>query len=820
MKSKLHKPFYFQKKVQIVKALLYRGNAQERLFKYAQQVRDEVFSKKVEVRSVIEYSNSCEQACNFCGINKHSGLERYILSDKEFLDRVDRLYNYGRRVIMIQAGEVSSENYFERLFNLLKRVKDRYLDLNLICSLGNLSFDKYKKLRDIGIERYLLKFETSDPLLYKKIKPSDNLKNRLAHIKILKRIGFQVSSGNITGLPGETVQSLANDLLLLKGLDLPMGSTSIFIPNDLSAYANFPQGDIGITLNFMAILRIMCPGMVIPTTSSMELVKKGGQYLGLLAGANAVTLHDGTPKEKERKYVIYKRNRFLPKDSLFNVIKKAGLEPSSASLIRDKFQDTLFYKLINKNLEHKKTAVYFENHKYTYDDLFVLTSKFCSFLKKNNIKEGQIAILAVFDSIEFIVAFLSCIRLGIIVVPVDPQLNKEEWRLILSDTHPQYILATQVVCKGLSDKRVLKIADDGSSKYFFSLITKYNKSDAFAGTDKNNPAMILYTSGTTGKPKGVIHAYKDLFVDNFPKTILKINPKDNVFSCSKMYTSFGLGNSLFFPFHFGASVILSRAVPNHFSLQKVLRLKPTLFFAVPSMYDYLLSHRKTLKKPFKCVRIFISSGEKLYGDIFKKWRVAYKSPILECFGSTEMFHPFISNILRKEMLDSCGKVVKGFKIKLDKTGHIFYKGPSLTAGYYGDKRLTRQKIANGWFKSDDIGYINRQGYIFLKGRGNLVVKLSGKWVSIVDIESTLRKCRLVKEIAVINKKNGLEYYLTLNKTTPQDKVEKQIRRCCIENLKIHEFPKKIYVVEEMPKIKSGKIDRRRLETEGVQDEKY
>jgi biotin synthase len=330
------KPNYsFRDTKDIIRALLFLGKAQEELFCHARQVRNDFSFGLVEIRSVIEYSNICQQACNYCGMNRYSGLKRYVMGDSEFLDSFKRLYNIGRKVILIQTGENQEAVFFDNLHGLLKVVRNKYPDLTLMCSFGNLPEDKYKRLAAIGIDRYLLKFETSSPLLYKKIKPSDTLSNRLAHIKTLKKTGFYVSSGNITGLPGQTLESLASDILLLKKLDLSMGSTSVFIPNNLSNYADYHSGNINLALNFMAILRIICPSMLIPTTSSLELVAKDGQYLGLMAGANTVTLHDGTPKDAEDKYVIYKRKRYRPKDILFKVVDRAGLIPSPASLVRE-----------------------------------------------------------------------------------------------------------------------------------------------------------------------------------------------------------------------------------------------------------------------------------------------------------------------------------------------------------------------------------------------------------------------------------------------------------------------------------------------------
>lgn len=315
-------------------ALNFRGKDQRMLFRLAREARDEFFSKLVEVRSVIEYANICRQECNYCGMSRCSGLKRYILSNQEVLKNVQALYRRGRRVIMFQTGEFFARDYFENLCFLLKNIKDTYKDVTLICSFGNLSWRELKRLKESGVERYLLKFETSDADLYKKIKPSDTLANRMAHIRMAQEAGFQVSSGNITGLPGQTLGSLADDLLLMKKLKLGMGSTSAFIPNDLSAYAHCPAADINLVLNFMAILRLLCPSVLIPSTSSMELLVKDGQYRGLMAGANVLTAHDGTPAMSENSFVIYRKNRYKPRGRLLTILSKAFLKPCAASLIR------------------------------------------------------------------------------------------------------------------------------------------------------------------------------------------------------------------------------------------------------------------------------------------------------------------------------------------------------------------------------------------------------------------------------------------------------------------------------------------------------
>jgi biotin synthase len=323
----------FTQERDIVAALQLRGRDQEDLFARARQARDAALGPRAEVRSVIEYANLCDQDCRYCGMGASSPVTRYVLKNGSLRRHLDHVHGLGRRVIMVQTGEHDHDAYFDNLFGVLAAAAAAYPDVVFIFALGNLGDDKYARLRALGPHRYLLKFETSDPALYRTLKPRDTLANRLAHIARLKALGFQVSSGNITGLPGQDLASVARDLLLLAELQLPMGSTSPYIPNDLSPLASAPPADLDLVLNCMAVLRLMRPAMLIPTTSALEILRPGGQRLGLLAGANTITVHDGASDEHEGEFVIYRKDRFIPRTSLLEVAAAAGLTCSAHPLI-------------------------------------------------------------------------------------------------------------------------------------------------------------------------------------------------------------------------------------------------------------------------------------------------------------------------------------------------------------------------------------------------------------------------------------------------------------------------------------------------------
>jgi biotin synthase len=318
---------YIKKDI-IGKILLFKGREQRNLFKLAQQKRSEYFpSEEVEVRSVIEISNICQRKCNFCNINSYAKRKRYIIKYEDLIKIVEYLYHIKkRRVLLFQSGENRSRKYIDFVCKVIRNIKQKFNDLKVILCLGSLSYNQYRELREAGADRYILKFETSNPLLYRQIKPDDSLEKRIECLNMLIELGFEVGTGNIIGLPNQTLEDIVNDLLFIRNFKLSMVSTSVFIPGEASSYRNKPIGDLNITLNFMALMRIMYPQMLIPSTSSLEKAKRGGQYLGLMAGANTVTIHDGTPKELKRYYPIYSVKRFIPTEKYIkNIVTKAHL---------------------------------------------------------------------------------------------------------------------------------------------------------------------------------------------------------------------------------------------------------------------------------------------------------------------------------------------------------------------------------------------------------------------------------------------------------------------------------------------------------------
>ncbi len=290
--------------------------------------------REVETRSVIELSNVCQQSCNYCSMAKESKLKRYVIKQGQLMERVEFLHALGRRVLVLQSGENDSDNFVGHVAKCVAEIKRGFPDLELILSLGNLSHRQYVQLREAGAERYNLKFETSSPSLYAMWKPGDSLEQRLACLRDLIAIGFKTGTGNITGMPGQSLDDVIDDLLLLGKLDLTMMSCTVFIPGEMCGYRDEPMGDVDIALNQMALMRILYPTRLMPTTSCLERGKKGGQLAGLMAGANTVTIHDGTPEEFKKLFPIYSTDRCSPDQArCAAIVRDAGLSFGKAPLI-------------------------------------------------------------------------------------------------------------------------------------------------------------------------------------------------------------------------------------------------------------------------------------------------------------------------------------------------------------------------------------------------------------------------------------------------------------------------------------------------------
>ena len=298
------------------------------LHQYACKIRNKIYGKRLFLRAVIELSNYCDCNCCYCGMRReNSTLRRNRLNYSDVTPVIDQIYNLGITTIMLQAGQ-DSDYTTEDLCCIIKYAREIGIK-NIILCLGIRTKSDYMKLSAAGANKYIMKFETSNAALYRSVKLDSSLMSRLKHILLLRKLGYVIGSGNICGLPRQGYRDLANDLILLNRLKPDMASVSPFISNSHSPYKNMPNGDVDLTLNIIALMRIMLKNVLIPSVSALETLRSGGLLAGLNAGANVATINM-TPRSFRDGYMIYDEERKIIDLKLVKeVAETAGLKLST-----------------------------------------------------------------------------------------------------------------------------------------------------------------------------------------------------------------------------------------------------------------------------------------------------------------------------------------------------------------------------------------------------------------------------------------------------------------------------------------------------------
>lgn len=315
-------------KPEIIQLLQAEGNLQKELFEQARKIRQRHFKNKVFVRGVIEISNHCRKNCDYCAMRySNKNLKRYRLTSTEIFSIAKQTRKLGIKTLFLQSGEdINIDKIIEKVLPKIKKE----LKMKIILCLGNRSKNQYKQFRKLGADAYILKFETSDSILFQKTR-HEPFQQRLQCIKWLEELGFKVGTGNIAGLPSQTIESVANDILLAQKLNTDFVSTALFIPNQDTPFEKASSGNLNLALNIVAILRIILKNVLIPTVSAFEKIKKNGQLLGFNAGANVITINF-TPLQYRKKYLIYSKDRFIVSlDHALKTIKSAGLKSNHFS---------------------------------------------------------------------------------------------------------------------------------------------------------------------------------------------------------------------------------------------------------------------------------------------------------------------------------------------------------------------------------------------------------------------------------------------------------------------------------------------------------
>ena len=275
---------------------------QNALFEQADKVRKQYVGDEVHLRGLIEFSNICRNNCLYCGIRSgNKDAQRYRMEPEEIIATAKQAVNMGFKTIVMQSGEDMYYN-IDRMCHIISEIKK--FDVAITLSIGERSYEEYKAFREAGADRYLMRIETTDKDLYHKLDPNMSWQNRYDCLMIIKELGYELGSGIMVGLPNQSVESIAEDLLFLKDIEVDMSGIGPFIPHPQTPLSKERGGALNLALRTMAVMRLLLPDINIPATTAMETLHPQGRIMALQAGANVV-MPNVNSGEYRKLYQLY-----------------------------------------------------------------------------------------------------------------------------------------------------------------------------------------------------------------------------------------------------------------------------------------------------------------------------------------------------------------------------------------------------------------------------------------------------------------------------------------------------------------------------------
>ena len=486
-----------------------------------------------------------------------------------------------------------------------------------------------------------------------------------------------------------------------------------------------------------------------------------------------------------------------------------------------------------------KTALVDDVGSLTYGELSAQIRRFAGGLQALGLQREQRVLLLMHDSSDWVVAFLGALYAGVVPVAVNTWLTAEDYAFMLRNSRAQAALVSGALLPTLQAAMALAPTEVrhsvvsrptqalAQSQFNMADFVAQNSPALPAPTLADEPAFWLYSSGSTGQPKGTVHSQGNLYwtAQLYGQGVLNLNENDTVFSAAKLFFAYGLGNALTFPLSVGASVVLMAERPTpQATFKRLIDHQPTVFYGAPTGYSGMLASPDLPAKSLVALRLCSSAGEALPRDIAERWSQHFGCEIIDGIGSTEMLHVFLSNRPGDVRYGTTGKAVPGYEVQLrgedgsvinghDEIGDLFIQGPSSALMYWNNREKTRDTFQGVWTKSGDKYSRDADGYYTYAGRNDDMLKVSGIYVSPFEVESTLVQHPAILEAAVIGKQDtdGLTKTKAFIVLKPgQSLTPEEVKAFVKERLAPYKYPRFIDFVPELPKTATGKIQRFRL----------
>ncbi len=495
--------------------------------------------------------------------------------------------------------------------------------------------------------------------------------------------------------------------------------------------------------------------------------------------------------------------------------------------------------LLALNAGRASKMAYRDDHQeISYGELDLRTRQFAAGLLKRGLQPEQRILLVMQDTVDMPVAFLGALLAGIVPVPVNTLLPADNYAYMLRHSDAKLIIVSApllpVVKDALAQSRldvpVIVAGSDTADHHFSQLLdTEPLPENGHADTHADQFAFWLYSSGSTGQPKGTVHSHANLYwtAELYGKPVLDLREDDLVFSAAKLFFAYGLGNALTFPLSVGASVLLMAERPTPAAVfERLVTHQPTVFYGVPTLYVAMLASPELPSRSQLKLRVCASAGEALPKEVGEKFSAHVGSDILDGLGSTEMLHIFLSNHAGKVRYGTTGTPVAGYRVELrneqgqpvpvGEVGDLYIQGPSAAHLYWNQREKSTATFQGSWVKSGDKYVMDADGYYTYAGRSDDMLKVSGQYVSPIEVESALMGHEAVLECAVVGKPDDqgliktIAYVVLRNPAQEAEHIEAELKAYVKTRLAPHKYPREIVFVSDLPKTATGKIQRFKL----------